>query len=85
IKNYPFALILVSHDKSFINNLNFKILRIHNNRLINNSSIKYRKTKSETELQLLKFRLNQMIQNEKISFTEIQDLKRKIEELEGIK
>lgn len=83
IKNYPFSLILVSHDKIFINNLNFKVLRIHNNRLINNPHINYQKTKSSTELQLLKFRLNQMIQNDKISITEIKDVKRKIEELGG--
>lgn len=83
VKKYPFALILVSHDQSFVNNLNFKTLKIQNNQLINEFYVRDEQPKFNNDLQLMKFRLSQLIQDEDVSINEIKALKRKIEELEG--
>lgn len=83
IKKYPFALILVSHDQSFIESLNFKTLRIFDNKLIDDSYLKYERHHSDNDLQLLKFKFNQMIQDDAIPINEIKQIKKKIEEIEG--
>lgn len=84
VKKYPFALILVSHDQNFVNNLNFKTLKIQNNQLINESYVIDRQSKFNNDLQLMKFKLSQLIQDEEVSINEVKELKRKIEELEGL-
>lgn len=80
---YPFAMILVSHDQAFIKQLKITKWHIKNSRLITSTAQKKQSKKgNNNELELLKFKLDQLMLDSKASISEIKQVKAKIQELQ---
>ena len=80
---YPFAMILVSHDQAFIKQLKITKWHIKNGRLITSTAQKKQSKKgNNNELELLKFKLDQLMLDSRASISEIRQLKAQIQELQ---
>ena len=80
---YPFAMILVSHDQAFIKQLEVPKWQIKNSRLITSTAQKRQSKKgNNNELELLKFKLDQLMLDSRASISEIRQLKAQIQELQ---
>ena len=80
---YPFAMILVSHDQAFIKQLEVPKWQIKNSRLITSTAQKRQSKKgNNNELELLKFKLDQLMLDSRASISEIKQLKARIQELQ---
>ena len=80
---YPFAMILVSHDQAFIKQLEVPKWQIKNSRLITSTAQKRQSRKgNNNELELLKFKLDQLMLDSRASISEIRQLKAQIQELQ---
>ena len=81
---YPFAMILVSHDQAFIKQLEAVKWQIKDRCLITSaSSQKKRSRKSnDNELELLKFKLDQLMLDSQTSISEIKRVKKQIQNLQ---
>ncbi len=83
VRDYPFAMILVSHDQAFIKQLKVERWQIKDGRLITSQSQKKRAQEgSDNELELLKFKLDQLMLDSKASISEIKQVKAQIQELQ---
>ena len=83
VRDYPFAIILVSHDQAFIKQLKVERWQIKDGRLIISQSQKKRAQEgSDNELELLKFKLDQLMLDSKASISEIKQVKAQIQELQ---
>ncbi|MDF7638662.1 ATP-binding cassette domain-containing protein [Lactobacillus sp. ESL0791] len=82
IKNYPFAVIIVSHDKRFVSDLGLTKWQIKDGQLLNGAYLgKHAKTNSN-ELALLKFKRDQMLADPNVSFAEIAKITEKLQQLQ---
>lgn len=82
LKNYPFAVIIVTHDQQLLANLNFTTWKIQNQQLVlAPSNLNKEAVSVSNELALLKFKLAQAINDPEISIMEIQRLKQQVEQL----
>ena len=80
---YPFAMILVSHDQAFIKQLKITKWHIKNSRLITSTAQKKQSKKgNNNELELLKFKLDQLMLDSNASISEIKQVKARIQELQ---
>ena len=80
---YPFAMILVSHDQAFIKQLEVPKWQIKNSRLITSTAQKRQSRKgNNNELELLKFKLDQLMLDSNASISEIKQVKARIQELQ---
>ena len=80
---YPFAMILVSHDQAFIKQLKVPKWQIKNSRLITSTAQKKQfKKGNNNELELLKFKLDQLMLDSRASISEIKQVKARIQELQ---
>ena len=80
---YPFAMILVSHDQAFIKQLEAVKWQIKDRCLITSASQKKRSRKSnDNELELLKFKLDQLMLDSQTSISEIKRVKKQIQNLQ---
>ncbi|RMC56979.1 ATP-binding cassette domain-containing protein [Lactobacillus sp. ESL0261] len=80
---YPFAMILVSHDQAFIKQLKVPKWQIKNSQLITSTAQKKQfKKGNNNELELLKFKLDQLMLDSRASISEIRQLKAQIQELQ---
>ena len=80
---YPFAMILVSHDQAFIKQLKITKWHIKNGRLITSTAQKKQSKKgNNNELELLKFKLDQLMLDSNASISEIKQVKARIQELQ---
>jgi len=80
---YPFAMILVSHDQAFIKQLKVKKWQIQSRRLITSAAQKKKSKRSNNnELELLKFRLDQLMLDSQASIAEIKQVKEQIQKLQ---
>ena len=80
---YPFAMILVSHDQAFIKQLEAVKWQIKDRCLITSASQKKRSGKSnDNELELLKFKLDQLMLDSQTSISEIKRVKKQIQNLQ---
>nr|WP_255528535.1 ATP-binding cassette domain-containing protein [Lactobacillus sp. W8093] len=83
VKVYPFAMILVSHDQAFIKQLKVERWQIKNGLLLTSQAQKVKQQKrNNNELELLKFKLDQLMLDSKASISEIKQVKAKIQELQ---
>lgn len=82
--NYPFSVIIVSHDQNFLKALDFPTWRIDNQKLVLASS-KNRQLglQEDSELSLLKYKLAQSIADPSVTIAELQEIKQKITKLSG--
>ena len=82
LNNYPFAVILVSHDQQFLTNLNFPTWKIKKQQLLLPESDSNQKSiQNNSELELLKFKLAKAISDPNVAIAEVQQLKQKITDL----
>ncbi len=82
LKNYPFAIILVSHDQNLLKNLNFAIWEIKNHKLITASDFSsHKNTNIDNQINLLQFKLDKLITDPNASFKEIENISREINNL----
>ncbi|AIS10027.1 ABC transporter, ATP-binding protein [Lactobacillus sp. wkB8] len=82
LKNYPFAIILVSHDQNLLKNLNFAIWEIKNHNLITASDFSsHKNTNIDNRINLLQFKLDKLITDPNASFKEIENISREINNL----
>ena len=80
---YPFAMILVSHDQAFIKQLEAVKWQIKDRCLITSASQRKRSRKSnDNELELLKFKLDQLMLDSQTSISEIKRVKEQIQNLQ---
>ena len=83
VRDYPFAMILVSHDQAFIKQLKVERWQIKNGLLLTSQAQKVKQQKrNNNELELLKFKLDQLMLDSKASISEIKQVKAKIQELQ---
>ena len=83
VRVYPFAMILVSHDQAFIKQLKVERWQIKNGLLLTSQAQKVKQQKrNNNELELLKFKLDQLMLDSKASISEIKQVKAKIQELQ---
>ena len=83
VRDYPFAMILVSHDQAFIKQLKVETWQIKNGRLITSTAQKKQSKKgNNNELELLKFKLDQLMLDSEASISEIKQVKARIQELQ---
>ena len=79
LKNYPFSVIIVTHDKSIINELNFSKWQIAKGKLLlPNAASK----DTDAELSLLRYRRDEMMADTSIPISQIQEMSKQIAELE---
>ncbi|MCZ3621283.1 ATP-binding cassette domain-containing protein [Lactobacillus mulieris] len=74
---YPFSVIIVSHDQAFIKKSKFEIWKIKNKQFLPITEIK--KESRNSELEILEFQLRQKLLNPEIPLSEINELKDKIQ------
>lgn len=74
---YPFSVIIVSHDQAFIKKSKFEIWKIKNKQFLPITEIK--KESRNSELEILEFQLRQKFLNPEIPLSEINELKDKIQ------
>ena len=83
VRVYPFAMILVSHDQAFIKQLKVERWQIKNGLLLTSQAQKVKQQKrNNNELELLKFKLDQLMLDSKASISKIKEVKAKIQELQ---
>ena len=83
VRDYPFAMILVSHDQEFIKQLKVERWQIKNGLLLTSQAQKVKQQKrNNNKLELLKFKLDQLMLDSKASISEIKQVKAKIQELQ---
>ena len=83
VRDYPFAMILVSHDQAFIRQLKVKKWQIKNGRLITSAAQKKKPLRSNNnELELLKFKLDRLMLDSQASIAEIKQVKEQIQKLQ---
>ena len=83
VRDYPFAMILVSHDQAFIKQLKVERWQIKNGLLLTSQAQKVKRQKrNNNELELLQFKLDQLMLDSKASISEIKQVKAKIQELQ---
>ena len=79
LRNYPFAVIVVSHDQKLLKDLNFTSWKIKNHKLITPSDFSSKEnTKNANQISLLQFKLDQLISDPNASFTDIENISREI-------
>ena len=79
LKNYPFSVIIVTHDKSIINELNFSKWQIAKGKLLlPNAASK----DTDAELSLLRYKRDEMMADTSIPISQIQEMSKQIAELE---
>ena len=79
LRNYPFAVIIVSHDQKLLKELNFTSWKIKNHKLITPSDFSSKEnTKNANQISLLQFKLDQLISDPNASFTDIENISREI-------
>ena len=88
INEYPFAIIVISHDKTFIDQLNVTSWIIRQKVLTSTTEKNFKKVyeshneNKNNQLRLLKYKLDEMMMNENASIREITILQKKIHEIE---
>ena len=84
LRNYPFAVIVVSHDQNLLKNLNFTSWKIKNHKLITPSDFSSKeKAKTANQISLLQFKLDQLISDPNASFTDIENISQEINSLKN--
>ena len=79
LRNYPFAVIIVSHDQKLLKELNFTSWKIKNHKLITPSDFSSKEnTKNANQISLLQFKLDQLISDPNASFNDIENISREI-------
>ncbi|WEV39441.1 ATP-binding cassette domain-containing protein [Lactobacillus sp. ESL0680] len=81
INNYPFALIIVSHDQQFIAELNLPKWQIQSGQLLNGAYLQANGDNKEEEIALLKFKRDQMIADPTVELKEIAAITQKLNQL----
>ncbi|WEV50284.1 ATP-binding cassette domain-containing protein [Lactobacillus sp. ESL0731] len=81
IKNYPFALIVVSHDQKFIADLNLPNWKIKNGLLLNGAYLQSNSNQNQEKIALLKFKRDQMIGDPTATLTQIKEITQQLQEL----
>lgn len=83
ITNYPFAIILVSHDQAFVNQIKLKEWQIKSKKLlVSEPPVNENEKSNANELELLKFKLDSLMLSPNATIAEIKELKAKIEDLQ---
>lgn len=83
ITNYPFAIILVSHDQAFVNQIKLKEWQIKSKKLlVSEPPVNENEKSNANELELLKFKLDSLMLSPNATIAEIKELKAKIEGLQ---
>ncbi|WEV36091.1 ATP-binding cassette domain-containing protein [Lactobacillus sp. ESL0677] len=81
IKNYPFALIVVSHDQKFIADLNLPNWQIKNGLLLNGSYLQSNSSQDQEKVALLKFKRDQMIADPTATLAQIKEITQQLQKL----
>ncbi|QCT74809.1 ribosomal protection-like ABC-F family protein [Macrococcoides canis] len=81
LKDYPGSFLIVSHDAQFINNTTKNKYVIKQQQLLDDTKQKEYQTTNSSHLQLLEYKLEQMILDPDIDIQNVIDLKKKIENL----
>ncbi|MDF7672015.1 ATP-binding cassette domain-containing protein [Lactobacillus sp. ESL0701] len=81
INNYPFALIVVSHDQQFMADLNFPKWQIQDRQLLNGAYLQANSDNRAEEIALLKFKRDQMIADPSVELKEIAAITQRINQL----
>lgn len=81
LKDYPGSFLIVSHDEQFINNTTKNKFVIKQQRLLDKTKQKEYQTTDSSHLQLLEYKLEQMILDPDINIQDVIKLKKKIENL----
>ncbi|MBA1392355.1 ABC-F family ATP-binding cassette domain-containing protein [Lactobacillus sp. XV13L] len=85
LKNYPFAVIVVSHDQEFLDNLNFTTWKIQKQQLVLPTTFVSKKNaQQDNQLELLKFKRDQLMARSDASMDEIQKISQEISRLSEI-
>ncbi|RAI82638.1 ABC transporter ATP-binding protein [Macrococcoides goetzii] len=81
LKDYPGSFLIVSHDEQFINNTTKNKFVIKQQQLLDDTKQKEYQTTNSSHLQLLEYKLEQMILDPDINIQDVIKLKKKIENL----
>lgn len=81
LKDYPGSFLIVSHDEQFINNTTKNKFVIKQQQLLDDTKQKEYQTTDSSHLQLLEYKLEQMILDPDINIQDVIKLKKKIENL----
>ncbi|UTH05839.1 ribosomal protection-like ABC-F family protein [Macrococcoides canis] len=81
LKDYPGSFLIISHDAQFINNTTKNKYVIKQQQLLDDTKQKEYQTTNSSHLQLLEYKLEQMILDPDIDIQNVIDLKKKIENL----
>lgn len=79
LKDYPFSIIIVTHDKKIINELNFQNWKICKGKLLLPDMAS---KSSNNELDLLRHKLDKMIADTSVPISQVQRVSKRIMELE---
>ncbi|BDR61198.1 ATP-binding cassette domain-containing protein [Lactobacillus xylocopicola] len=83
IKNYPFAVIIVSHDQEFLANLNLVTWHIRDHQLVLPTTfVNHKNTQTANQIELLRFKRDQLLSEPGASMGEIQKISREINKLQ---
>ncbi len=83
IKNYPGAVVLVSHDQTFVETTTDQHYFIESGQLLSPAYQFKNKDKVEQELLLLQFQLDEMVMNPETQLEDIREIQRKISKLKS--
>jgi len=84
INDYPFAIIIVSHDKKFISDINVKKWEIVHQQLLTPSYVHQNKNiDKENQIELLKFKLDKLMADPNVSIKEIQNISKQLKQLKS--